>query len=270
MSTVRSAFFETNGSNRAAAPDLLELVPDPAHPDVLGFPPLRRLQGHIDPRRQQAEKGCDGQPGSRRGLDEEEVTHGRERGRLNQIDRHRRDKEHSRTHLCDELKHRVLPHENNDDRRDPQEKSVHSEWHRQPNVLGGEVIHDGGGGHESSRLANRALDHRRDQDVPQRPFAPGRGVRVHDASAGGMSESKRHLEAVVLEHVGDRDAPQQGILKPPSGHRRGDEMAGSDASHHQDHARAKVLRESPRASFWGVPNVSSCSGCCAIPCRPGA
>ena len=45
-------------------------------------------------------------------------------------------------------------------------------------------------------MPDRALKQSRDQDIPQRPALPGRGIGIQPASSRGVGESKGHLEAV--------------------------------------------------------------------------
>jgi hypothetical protein len=59
-----------------------------------------------------------------------------------------------------------------------------------------------------------------------------------------MGESKGHFESVILENVSDGNAPEEIKGEAPPRHRSGDQVAGADASHHQDHARPKMLDQS--------------------------
>ena len=83
-----------------------------------------------------------------------------------------------------------------------------------------------------------------------------------------MSESERHFKAVVLEHLGNGDTPEQSIFESSAGDRRSDKMAGPDPRHHQDHAWPKVSEQGQWANrgklkvfqFFGVGRCCGLGG----------
>ena len=228
------------GVERTGVALALELFPDAPHAHPLRLAPLRGLQRDVDAGRQQPEKRRDDEPRPAGDLDREEVPHLRQRRRVENVDSHRRHEQDAGQHLGGQLDRRVASVEDDAHREHPQPQPVHPARQPQPEVLREHEEQHRGGRREPARLTQRALNQGRDQHVPDRPLARRGGVGVEHAAPGGVREPERHLEAVVLEDVGDGDAPEQRILEPAAGRRGGHQMARADAGHHQDETGTEV------------------------------
>ena len=177
-------------------------------------------------------------------MHEKEVAHRRQWRRLDQVYAQGSHDKHAGANLGYHFQGPVTPRQEN---RHRQSGQAHREnrnpvlrWECQTEVYGKKVVQHRRRRHQAAGLADNALDDGRDQNVPERPFLPCRPIGVQHAASGRMGETDRHLKAVVLENVGYRDAPEQGVGKPPSGHRCRDQVAGSDAGHHQNDAGTEV------------------------------
>ena len=234
------------GVEGARDPQLLHAVADFAHSRLLGLSPLGRLQRHVHAGGEQAEEGGDDQPGAVGDLDQEEGAHlGKGRG-LVEVDRERGHHHDGREDLGRVLHGLVASHEQDAHRHHPQPHRRPGEGDGPAEHLGGHVVDDRGRRDQPARLPDRALDQRGHQHVPERPLSARRGVGLDQALAGRVGEAEGHLEAVVLEDVGHRKAPEQRVREPPPRCRGGDQMAGADPGHHQDDPRSEVPEQSAR------------------------
>ena len=226
-----------------------ELISDSSHSYFFRLSPLGSLQRHIDTCGKKAEEGGNDQPRALRRLKNEEVRHGREGSRLNEIHGKRGEEKDPCANLGHALQRCIFPAQNNDDREHRKNECDSRQGNVQPYILDEKIIKDGGCCNEPSCLANGALKQGRDQDVPYGPPLPGSSVSVQHAPSRGMGESEGHLKTVILKNVSNGYAPEQGIGETSTGCRSRDQMTGSDAGHHEDHARPEVPHEPSQGHF---------------------
>ena len=171
------------------------------------------------------------------------MPEGFERGRLDEIDHHRRDEENAGQNLREGFERAIAAPKNDGHRDYPQHETVDGHRQLDSERRREKVVKHGRSGDQAAGLADRALDYGRDQHVPKRPFTPGRRIGFDQALTGGVRKAEGGFKTVVFRNVGDGDAPQQRVAETASGGGRGDEVAGADPGHHQDHAGTEMAQQ---------------------------
>ena len=174
------------------------------------------------------------------------MRHPGQGGRRSQKNSHGRKQQNARTHLCHELHEAVTSAQDENHAEDADYEGEDISLDIDTEVVQRKEVGDRRSRCEASRLAESGLQNRRDEHVPNRPLVPRRGISVEHAAACGVRKAKRHLETVILEDIGDRDYPQERKLEPAARDRRGNEMTGTDAGHHQDQSGAELPGETDR------------------------